>query len=36
MWNRLQKHISVNSPVILGFTGICLMALVLGQITGGV
>ena len=36
MWNRLQKHISVNSPVILGFTGICLMALILGQITGGV
>ena len=30
-----RLHISINSPVILGFTGICFAALLLGILTGG-
>lgn len=32
---KIKNRISVNSPVILGFTAICLISLILGFITGG-
>lgn len=31
----LRKRIYVNSPVVLGFSGLCLLALILGYVTGG-
>lgn len=33
--NKKVLKISFNSPIILGFTAICLVALLLGQTTGG-
>ena len=31
----MKKRISINAPVILGFSGVCLVALILGFLTGG-
>lgn len=33
--SKISGRISMNSPVVLGFTAICLIALVLSAITGG-
>lgn len=33
--SKSKLRVSLNSPVILGFTGICVIALVLGYITNG-
>jgi len=34
--NNTKLRVSCNSPVILGFTGICFLSLVMGVITKGV